>query len=192
MYTIHRSVDIGFAHHVRGHAGACINIHGHTWKLEVAAAAEVLDKEGFVVDFAKLKAEVLQPVFTLLDHSLAIGRETYQDVAGVLEPVGVKLLESRLELHGTVETSKSSAVEGALAGAENRFCGGIKVAVFPFNPSSERIAEWLYDLAAERLEDGRVHIPWTRVYESLRPVHSVAEYRPGPSNQTSSSSPSGS
>ena len=62
MYAIHRSIDVSFAHHVRGHSGACINIHGHTWKFEVEVAAEELDREGFVVDFGRLRSEVLEPV----------------------------------------------------------------------------------------------------------------------------------
>ncbi|MEL6185879.1 MAG: 6-carboxytetrahydropterin synthase, partial [Myxococcota bacterium] len=65
MYRIHRSVDVSFAHHVRGHSGACINVHGHTWKLEVGLAAETLDREGFIVDFAVLKREVLTPCHQL-------------------------------------------------------------------------------------------------------------------------------
>ena len=43
VHRIWRSVDISFAHHVHGHSGACVNIHGHTWKLEVCAEASLLD-----------------------------------------------------------------------------------------------------------------------------------------------------
>ena len=64
-----------------------------------------------------------------------------------------------------------------IAGAENRWPGGMKVAVFPFSPTSERLAEWLYR-AAQVVVDDRVSIAWTRVYETLHPVESVAEYRP--------------
>ena len=63
-----------------------------------------------------------------------------------------------------------------LNGAELRRPGGLKVAVFPFNPTSERIAEWLYGLAVETLEDNRVQIAYARVYETLHPVESVAEF----------------
>ncbi|MFW6023956.1 MAG: hypothetical protein ACOC9O_04340, partial [Myxococcota bacterium] len=65
-----------------------------------------------------------------------------------------------------------------LAGAETRYPGGLKVAVFPFSPTSERLAEWLYGLAASRLEDDRVRVAYGRIYETLHPVESVAEYRP--------------
>jgi hypothetical protein len=53
----------------------------------------------------------------------------------------------------------------------------MKVAVFPFSPTSERLAEWLYGLAHSKITDDRVSIDWVRVYETLHPVESVAEYR---------------
>ena len=64
----------------------------------------------------------------------------------------------------------------ALFGAHTRFPGGMKIAVFPFSPTSERLAEWLWGLANEKLADARVHVPWVRVYETLHPVESVAEF----------------
>ena len=170
MYRIHKGIDIDFAHHVRGHQGDCINIHGHTWKFEVCLQATELDANGFVVDFGKLKSEVLKPCHALLDHSLAVGQETFNDIGNNLEPVGVALLSSR-ETPVKVDCSPLE-----LNGAELRRPGGLKVAVFPFNPTSERIAEWLYGLAVETLEDDRVQIAYARVYETLHPVESVAEF----------------
>ena len=45
MYTITSSVFIHFGHHVRGHDGPCISLHGHTWKFEISVAAEELDAQ---------------------------------------------------------------------------------------------------------------------------------------------------
>ncbi len=177
MYTIWRSIDVSFAHHVRGHAGSCINLHGHTWKLEVCAAAEALDAEGFVVDFRRLHADVLQPAHALLDHALALGHETFDEVARELEVMGARLLESRARVHGG-PVAVPAPVVTRLSGAESRYPGGMKVAVFPFSPTSERLAEWLWRAADQALADQRVSVPCVRVYESLHPVHSVAEFRP--------------
>lgn len=177
MFSIHRSIDIDFSHHIRGHGGACINLHGHTWKLEVGLEADTLDAQGFVVDFGALSSDVLKPCHALLDHSLALGEATYGEVEGELERLGAHLLGSRRELHGRTDTSKPEAVR--LHGAETRYPGGLKVAVFPFNPTSERLAEWLFTLSASRLEDDRVRVAFARVYETLHPVESVAEHRRG-------------
>ena len=54
----------------------------------------------------------------------------------------------------------------------------MKVAVFPFTPTSERLAEWFYEVAAMQLADNRVQVASTRVYESLHPVATFAEYVP--------------
>ena len=64
MYSIRKSIDVDFAHHVRGHDGPCINVHGHTWKLEVVIEAAELDESGFVIDFGKLKREGLIEVYS--------------------------------------------------------------------------------------------------------------------------------
>ena len=182
MHRIWRSIDINFAHHIRGHSGACVNIHGHTWKLEVCAEAATLDREGFVVDFGRLRKEVLEPTHKLLDHALAIGEETWAEVAGDLEGLGQKLVASRAQVHGSSAPPITLDVV-RLAGAENRYAGGMKIAVFPFSPTSERLAAWFHAVATEKLADARVSIAWTRVYETLHPVESVAEFfsaRPSP------------
>lgn len=175
MYRIHRSIDVSFSHHVRGHAGPCINLHGHTWKLEVGLAAATLDREGFVVDFGLLKKRVLEPCYHLLDHALAMGVETFEETQGALEQLGGQLVASRRAIHGRVEPPPRPAT--LLHGAALRYPGGIKVCVFPFSPTSERLAEWLYRFAESELADDRVRVDFARVYETLHPVESVAEFR---------------
>lgn len=175
VYLIRKSVDVDFSHHVRGHAGACINLHGHTWKLEVDIEASELDATGFVIDFGKLKSRVLKPSHALLDHALAVGQATYDDIAGELAVIGERLLGSRTP---EVQASIPAPTPLSLAGAENRYPGGLKVAVFPFAPTSERLARWLYELADAELGDERVRVACGRVYETLHPVQAVAEYRP--------------
>jgi 6-pyruvoyl-tetrahydropterin synthase len=178
VYRIRRSVDISFSHHVRGHLGPCINLHGHTWKFEVGVEAKALDLQGFVVDFGRLKNEVLNPCHRLLDHALAVGAETYAAIEADLVSLGARLIASRTEVHGASGTAPSSPEPFAFAGAENHSPGGMRVAVFLFSPTSERLAEWLYRAAAEVLDDERVKVAYGRVYETLHPVESVAEFWP--------------
>ena len=172
MYRIRKSIDVDFAHHVRGHLGPCINLHGHTWKLEVEIAAETLDAQGFVIDFGVLKREVLTPCHALLDHALAIGELTFSEIEPELAETGRKLLESR----GPARCEESAPQKLSLNGARSAYPGGMKLAVFPFSPTSERIAQWLFELAASRLDDARVKVALGRVYETLHPVEAVAEY----------------
>jgi len=175
MYFIQKSIDIDFAHHVAGHSGPCANLHGHTWKFEVGLSAETLDKEGFVIDFKRLKERVLKPCHALLDHCVAMGSETYEKVSHDLAKVGAELLETRRPIHGRIDTYECEAM--SLKGAINHFPGGMKVAVFHFNPTSERMAKWLHELATAELEDGRISVVFARIFETLHPVESIAEYR---------------
>ncbi|MSP26783.1 MAG: hypothetical protein EXR75_16900 [Myxococcales bacterium] len=177
MYTITSSVFIHFGHHVRGHDGPCISVHGHTWKFEVALAAERLDAQGFVIDFDLVQAGVLDPCHRLLDHSLALGAETWAETRTSLAVLGEQLVRSRISTMGH-RGELQPAFSGELCGARNERPGGIKVAVFPFTPTSERLAMWLHEVATKTVADERVSVPFVRVYESLHPTESVAEYRP--------------
>ncbi|MET0343464.1 MAG: 6-carboxytetrahydropterin synthase [Polyangiales bacterium] len=174
MYRIRKSIDIDFAHHVRGHQGPCINLHGHTWKFEVELSAEELDPQGFVIDFGVLKRSVLTPCHALLDHALAIGEHTFAEIEPELADTGRKLLASR----GPAACEEPERRELTLHGARGVYPGGMKLAVFPFSPTSERFARWLYELAAAALDDDRVKVSVGRIYETLHPVEAVAEYTP--------------
>lgn len=178
MFRLTKSVDIDFGHHVSGHRGMCINMHGHTWKFELTLESQHLNSMGFVVDFKLLKTAVLEPVHTLLDHSMAFGVDVYQRIGGHLEAIGKVLLRTRDENPGG-EAATQKGIEGSLNSAINCWPGGMKIAVFPFNPTSERLAHWFYDLAAERLlvVHPQLRIANARVYETLHPVEAYADYR---------------
>jgi 6-pyruvoyl tetrahydropterin synthase/QueD family protein len=173
MYRVRKSIDIDFAHHVRGHLGPCINLHGHTWKFEVEVEAASLDPQGFVIDFGVLKRSVLTPCHALLDHALAIGQDTFREIEHELAETGRKLLSSRA---GIAQCEEGPREELLLQGARSVYPGGMKLAVFPFSPTSERFASWLCQLAAGCLDDDRVRVRLGRIYETLHPVEAVAEY----------------
>jgi 6-pyruvoyl-tetrahydropterin synthase len=177
MYRASLGIHLHFSHHVRGHEGPCISLHGHTWRFEVVLQATDLDKQGFVVDFDRVHEEVLIPIFDLLDHSLAIGEATWADTAELLAPLGQSLVASRHETLGSLGKAPK-CLSGSLGDARNELPGGIKVAVFPFTPTSERLAKWLYDVASQAFADERVSVACGRVYESLHPAEAVAEYWP--------------
>jgi 6-pyruvoyl-tetrahydropterin synthase len=177
MYRITNGVFISFAHHVRGHSGPCISLHGHTWKFELTLGADELDGEGFVMDFGEVRKKVLAPCHSLLDHSLAMGEYTWSKNSRQLESIGLDLVGSRMETLGHAG-EQQNAHPGLLNGARNEFPGGIKVTVFPFSPTSERLARWLFELAGSGMEDCRVKVLGARIYESLHPTESIAEYAP--------------
>jgi 6-pyruvoyltetrahydropterin/6-carboxytetrahydropterin synthase len=57
------------AHALRGYEGACENLHGHTWKVQLFLRGNKLNKIGLLEDFKHLKARLalaLKPY----DHKL--------------------------------------------------------------------------------------------------------------------------
>jgi 6-pyruvoyl-tetrahydropterin synthase len=177
MYRIESGVFIHFSHHVRGHSGPCISLHGHTWKFVLLLGANSLDEQGFVLDFDELRSRVFEPCHRLLDHSLALGVESYHENSPLLAALGENLVRSRQATLGS-SGELPPVLDGDLGGARNELPGGIKVAVFPFTPTSERLAEWLHGVALRRVGDSRVTVLAARVYESLHPVEMFAEYAP--------------
>lgn len=62
------------AHQLVGHDGKCANVHGHTYRLEIALRGKVVDKEGhpkegFVIDFSDLKKVAKDLIVDKLDHA---------------------------------------------------------------------------------------------------------------------------
>lgn len=175
MHRITTGVHLHFAHHVRGHRGQCISIHGHTWKFELTIGAKELDQQGFVLDFDDLQEELLNRCHLLLDHSLALGEKSYAETIEKLVSLGNDLVATRRETVGN-RGERQPGLTGELGGARNDWPGDMKVAVFPFTPTSERLAEWFYNVASQELNDGRVNVQAARVFETLHPIEAVAEY----------------
>ncbi|HEY8782230.1 MAG TPA: 6-carboxytetrahydropterin synthase QueD [Mucilaginibacter sp.] len=57
----------------------CKQLHGHTYHLTIYAEGEVLEKEGWVLDFSDLKS-VVNPIIDRIDHKLL------NDIAGLENP----------------------------------------------------------------------------------------------------------
>ena len=116
MYKISVKSSFSSAHFLRHYKGKCENTHGHTWGVEISAAAPGL-KNGMVMDFGDLK-KLLKKVISALDHSFLNEKPyfkkknpTSENIAGYIFgeldgklPRGVKLLEVRVS-----ETEKNTA-----------------------------------------------------------------------------------
>lgn len=183
MYQITKGIHIHFAHVVQGHSGLCLGPHGHTWYFEVTLASQTLDEEGFVCDFSNLKRKVLSPTEAALDHAFAIGADIFPKIKDQLSSIGDILLGTRVKVHGLPaacnmqEANVQKSVHIELPQMEVRFLGSVKAVVFDFTPTSERLAKWLYDTTKYKIADGRISVSNARVYETLQPVESYAEYR---------------
>jgi 6-pyruvoyltetrahydropterin/6-carboxytetrahydropterin synthase len=73
------------AHALPGYLGACKNIHGHSYRLEVTIIGSPLDypghpNNGMVMDFKELKKIVQTNVINMYDHAMVLPNTAPADV----------------------------------------------------------------------------------------------------------------
>lgn len=65
MYMVKKRMEIAGSHHLElDYDSKCQNLHGHNWIITVCACSKELNKNGMVIDFAKIKNEI----HSRLDH----------------------------------------------------------------------------------------------------------------------------
>ena len=74
MTTVTKLFEFEACHHLPHYDGACHNIHGHSYKLEVTVSGQVSKDEkdpkcGMIIDFKDLKAIVKSVAVDKYDHS---------------------------------------------------------------------------------------------------------------------------
>uniref|UniRef100_A0A6M3XMY4 Putative 6-Pyruvoyl tetrahydrobiopterin synthase n=1 Tax=viral metagenome TaxID=1070528 RepID=A0A6M3XMY4_9ZZZZ len=57
------------AHFLPGYEGACANLHGHSYKLEIGVSAGCLNEQSMVIDFKQLKQIVQDVIIKQFDHT---------------------------------------------------------------------------------------------------------------------------
>ncbi len=67
MYELSVEGYFSAAHQVKGYAGDCADVHGHTYKVKVKVGVEKLDKLGMAIDFRRIKND-LDELLNGLDH----------------------------------------------------------------------------------------------------------------------------
>ena len=67
MYELIITDHFSSAHYLREYQGACENLHGHTWNVEVAIISDKVNSIGLVVDFKDMKAS-LKEIMDRWDH----------------------------------------------------------------------------------------------------------------------------
>jgi len=68
--------DLSFdaAHYTKGVEGKCMNLHGHTFRVNVEVEGEVDPETGFVIDFSVLK-KIVKEVIEEYDHKVIVPRK---------------------------------------------------------------------------------------------------------------------
>ena len=97
MYLLKTAATFDSAHFLSGYNGKCANIHGHTWKLEVAISSQELketgEKRGMIIDFSDLKKAVRE-LASRFDHTLIYEKGSLKDgTVAALSSEGFTLTE---------------------------------------------------------------------------------------------------
>ena len=71
MYYVTKEMQLDLSHRLKGHQGACKNIHGHTYRILVTAKSNILNELGMVIDFKELKS-AMKAIHALWDHGLVL------------------------------------------------------------------------------------------------------------------------
>lgn len=72
MLSITKKIEFEAAHRLSNYAGACRQIHGHTYKLEVTVAGPVDADTDMILDFKDLKKIIKSAVLEDFDHALIL------------------------------------------------------------------------------------------------------------------------
>lgn len=78
-YTIGISDHFDSAHFLKNYPGACSNVHGHTWKVDILISCKELDKIGMSIDFKILK-KILKNILSKYDHHLINDIEPFNNI----------------------------------------------------------------------------------------------------------------
>jgi len=69
MYKIIVKIKYEYAHRLLHHTGKCRHIHGHSGEAVIELVSSILNENGFVMDFADIKAPVKKWINQYWDHS---------------------------------------------------------------------------------------------------------------------------
>ena len=92
-----RRFTFEMAHALHNYDGACRNIHGHSYKLEVTILGTPISdednpKNGMVLDFGDLKKLVQEHIISPLDHALLLHENTAPELIVALRKLNHKLV----------------------------------------------------------------------------------------------------
>jgi len=92
MITVTKTVRFDAAHVLTNHRGLCMNLHGHTYRVDVSVSqAEGVDSD-MVIDFKDLKRIASDAVCCRFDHAFIYNTESAgeREIAAVVEKNGMR------------------------------------------------------------------------------------------------------
>lgn len=120
MYKIRTEFEFEAAHNLQlDYESPCQRLHGHSYRCAVTLASSVLDSNGMIIDFKKLKAVIKQEIEEKLDHrnlndifdcnatAEYMSKWMWQQINDGLKKINCRARCIRVEVN---ETSKNKAI----------------------------------------------------------------------------------
>ncbi len=92
MFELTIKTEFAAAHRLREYEGACENLHGHNYKVDVAICGERLNELGLLIDFKEVKA-ALTEVAGRLDHVFLNEAAPFDEINPTAENIAKHLCE---------------------------------------------------------------------------------------------------
>ena len=129
VLTTEHSFDA--AHFLKGHNGACANVHGHRWRAVLEISGEELQKEGssreMIIDFTDIKKE-FRKLIDEFDHSFIV--ESYDHSVKKHTIKYDEVIIHDKEKGGIMTTST-------------------RIVYIPFRPTAEKFSKYIYEVMKE-------------------------------------------
>lgn len=93
MYELKVISNFAAAHQLREFKGACEQLHGHNWKVEVYVAGNKLEKNGLLIDF-KLVKNAAKKALDKLDHQFLNELKPFNSLNPSSENIARHIFES--------------------------------------------------------------------------------------------------
>jgi len=92
MVTVAKTVRFDAAHVLTNHQGLCKNLHGHTYRVDVAVTQAANDAKDMVIDFKDLKAIATAVICDRFDHAFIYNTESEgeREIAAVVQKHGMR------------------------------------------------------------------------------------------------------
>ncbi len=111
MFEISIKSDFAAAHRLNNYEGACENLHGHNFIVEVSVLCNILDNSYIAIDFKELK-RIVNSILSKLDHTYLNDNEYFKKTNPTSEMIAKYIFENlKEELHNNCKPSKVSVYE---------------------------------------------------------------------------------
>jgi 6-pyruvoyltetrahydropterin/6-carboxytetrahydropterin synthase len=105
MLTVTKKFKFEAAHHLPNYKGCCVNVHGHSYKLEVTVFNTSITETDMVMDFSELSKIVKENIISKWDHKnlnelemFSIDRPTAENMVTAIYHILMEELPDEIEI----------------------------------------------------------------------------------------------